>query len=67
MKPPMVSSLFTPDMVEKAKKDCLERLQSLTLAEEKREAVTKWLQDPNTVFGPNEVESIILSLVKPEE
>lgn len=67
MKPPMVSSIFTPEMVNQAKKDCLERLQSLTLPDEKREAVTKWLQDPNTIFGPGEIESIILSLIKPEE
>ena len=65
--PPTVSSLFTPEMVEEAKKDCLTRVQSLTLDEDKKESVKKWIEDPSTVFGPSEVESIILSLLKPEE
>lgn len=67
MVPPVVSSLFTLEEVVKAKSDCFERIKTLTLDDEKRLAVTKWLEDPNTIFGPGEVENIILSLVKPEE
>lgn len=67
MTPPSVNSLFTPEMVEEAKKDCLERLETIAIEDEKKEAVKKWLNDPNTVFGPGEVESIILSLLKPSE
>jgi hypothetical protein len=64
MEPPVVSSLFTDDDVKKAKADCLERLDTLAIDDEKKEAVEKWLDAPDTVFGPNEVESIILSLLK---
>jgi len=67
MIPPVVSSLFTTADVEKAKKDCLERVETLSIDEEKKAAVIKWLNDPNTIFGPGEVENIVLSLLKPEE
>ena len=66
MVPPAVTSLFTQEAVDAAKKDCLTRVETLTIPEEKKDAVKKWLGDPNTVFGPTEVESIILSLLKPE-
>lgn len=66
MTPSYVASLFTKDDVVIAKRDCLERIETLTLDEDKKEAVIKWVNDPDTVFGPGEVESIILSLLKPE-
>ena len=66
MMPPAVISLFTPETMEAAKKDCLMRVETLTISEEKKAAVRKWLADPNTVFGPTVVESIMLSLLKPE-
>ena len=66
MTPSSVNSLFTKEDVEVAKRDCLERIETLTLDDEKKEAVIKWLNDETTIFGPNEVESIILSLLKPE-
>ena len=65
MTPPMVNSLFTAEAVENAKKDCAERIETLTIEEGKKESLLKWLNDPSTVFGPEEVESIILSLLKP--
>lgn len=64
MTPPSVNSLFTNEDVEKAKKDCLARVDTLAIDDEKKAAVTKWLNDPTTVFGPTEVEAIILSLLK---
>jgi len=67
MTPPVVSSLFTSEDVKKAKEDCLARVETLTLEDEKKAAVIKWLSDPATVFGPSETESIILSLLKPDQ
>ena len=66
MTPSYVASLFTKDDVLLAKKDCLERVDTLTLDEDKKDAVIKWINDEATIFGPDEVESIILSLLKPE-
>ena len=64
--PPVVGSLFTKNDVEEAKRDCLGRIETLTMEDEKKEQVIKWINNPDTIFGPNEVESIILSLLKPE-
>lgn len=65
--PPVVSSLFTVEAIEKAKKECLKRIETTDIGDGKKEAIRKWLNDPNTIFGPDEVESIILSLLKPEK
>lgn len=67
MTPPVVSSLFTAESVQKAKEDCLARIETLAIDDEKKNSVIKWLNDPETIFGPEEVENIILSLLKPEE
>lgn len=65
--PPFINSLFTMKEVEEAKNDCLIRVGTLAIEEEKKVAVIKWLEKPDTVFGPNEVENIILSLLNPTE
>ena len=66
MTPPTIASVFTQEAVDAAKKDCLARVDTLAIPDEKKLAVKKWLENPNTIFGVNEVESIILSLLKPE-
>lgn len=67
MIPSTVNALFTAEMVEVAKKDCIARVETLDIDEEKKKNVIKWLSEEGTIFGPNETESIILSLLKPEE
>jgi hypothetical protein len=63
MVPSTVSSLFTAADVEEAKEDCLEKISGLVIDEEKKDAVVKWINDPETVFGKEEVENIISSLL----
>lgn len=63
--PPDVGSVFTQEEMEKAKEDCLGRIDTISIDEEKKKAVIAWLKDPSTVFGPDEVESIIMSLLTP--
>ena len=65
--PATVGEVFTEEKMNEAKKDCAARIESLTIDEEKKNSVLKWLNDPTTIFAPNEVENIILSLLKPEE
>lgn len=67
MTPPNIASVFTKKDVEDAKKDCLARIETLTIDQEKKDVVIKWVNNPEIVFGPGEVENIILSLLKPEE
>lgn len=67
MNPPAITSVFTKKDVEEAKKDILTRIETLTINDEKKDSVMKWINDPEVVFGPSEVENIILSLLKPEQ
>jgi len=65
--PPVICSIYTKEDVDKAKKDCLERLETLSIDDEKKDLVRKWVDNPETIFGSEEVELIILSLLKPNE
>ena len=67
MTPSNITSVFTKKDIEEAKKDCLARIETLTISDEKKDAVIKWVNNPDIVFGPSEVENIILSLLKPEQ
>lgn len=67
MTPPIINSIFTAEAIEAAKKDCIGRVETLMIEDEKKAVIIKWLNDPETIFGPNEVESIILSLLQPKE
>lgn len=67
MTPPTVNSLFSDADLAEAKKDCLARIDTLSLDDERKQSVVKWINDPETIFGPSEVENIILSLLAPEE
>jgi len=67
MLPPVVNSIFTEEDVKKAKEDCLERIKTLSIDDDKKSAVETWLKNEDTVFGPNEVESIVLSLIEPKK
>jgi len=64
--PATVGEIFTKEKMDSAKKDCVERVQSLSIDDDRKKSVIDWVLDENTVFGPGEVESIILSLLKPE-
>ena len=66
MTPPVVNSLFSVADLEEAKKDCLARIDTLSLEDSRKQSVVKWINDPDTIFGPGEVENIILSLLSPE-
>lgn len=67
MEPPTIASVFTDDQYDGAKADCLTRIETLTIDDEKKKAVVDWINDPKTIFAPSEVENIILSLLNPEQ
>jgi hypothetical protein len=64
MTPPNINSVFSKKDIEEAKKDCLARIETLAIDDNKKESVIKWINDPEIVFGPGEVENIILSLLE---
>ena len=59
---PIIKSVFSPSDCALAKADVLNKLVELHLPQEKQMEVMAWVNDPTTVFGPNEVEPIIASL-----
>jgi hypothetical protein len=65
--PPIIGSVFTPEELANAKVDLLGRLETLGIEDEKKSSIIKWVKDESTIFSPQEVESIILSVLKPEE
>jgi len=60
---PVVSEILTTDDVEAAKEKVREAVNDQLSGKDKESALT-WLDDENTVFGSNDVESIIASLKK---
>ena len=64
--PAVVGEVFTKEQMEEAKQDCIARIDALSIDENKKEDVIKWVNDPTTIFAPGEIETIILSLLKPE-
>lgn len=65
--PPAIGEIFTMEKMQKAKEDCIERVKTLSLDSERKSAVIQWLENPETVFAPNEVELIITSLLETGE
>jgi len=65
--PATVGGVFTKAKMDEAKEDCVERVNALSIDDEKKESVIKWIRDEKTIFSPWEVDAIINSLLKPEE
>lgn len=64
--PPSIESLFTKTQILEAKKDVREQIKELNISDDKKEDVIRWLNNEETIFGPNEVSNIVMSLLKEE-
>lgn len=64
MLPPSINSVFTSEESLKAKDECINKINTLDIDQDKKDDVIKWIEDPSTIFGPNEIDNIILSLLK---
>lgn len=64
--PATTSAVFTMSEMMDAKQDCVKRIETLTLDEEKKKQVLAWVNNENTIFSGAEVDGIIESLLKPE-
>lgn len=62
--PPVLNSVYTPGDVAKAKEDLKARIAALSIDDDKKRSVLDWLDKPDAIFGPNEVDSIVTSLLK---
>lgn len=58
--PPAILTVLTPDNISSAKQQVLEAVNAMTdMSEEEKEKIKSWVMDPDTAFGPKEVEAII--------
>jgi hypothetical protein len=62
MLPPSISGVYSPADVALAKADVIKKIIDLHLPVEKQQEVMAWVNTPETIFGPSEVEPIIESL-----
>ena len=63
---PELTSVFTIEDVKSAKIEVLRRLEKISGNEAIKEEIKTWVEDPTTLFGPNEIESIIESAILDE-
>ena len=61
---PKLTGGYTPSMIEDAKKKALQGIDALELSEEIKKPVVDWINNNDTIFGPNDVEDIIANLIK---
>jgi len=64
---PVLASVYGESDVLTAKADVLIALDGLMIPEEKKDMLKKWVNDPETVFGPSEVQAIIDNAKKDQE
>lgn len=59
---PKLTSVLTVDLIEAAKQDCISRIQALGVDESISRPMIEWLRNPETLFGPDDIETIIQQL-----
>ena len=61
---PQLSDIYTPEIIEAAKVEAVKQIELLLVPEEISKPVIDWVQDQNTIFGPNDIPEIIKQLKK---
>ncbi len=64
MTAPVLTSVFTPEQLQEAKRDAIGRVKALSIDPGKISEVVAWIDNEETIFDPSEVEGIIQSLLK---
>lgn len=62
---PKVTGIYTLDMIKAAKTDALKRISDLHSLESVTKSAIDWINDPETIFSPNDVDEIIKNIPKP--
>ena len=63
---PKLTGVFTVEMIEDTKKEVVEKIKALGLSLDKETEAIAWITNPETVFGPDDIDNIINGL-KPNE
>lgn len=56
---PKLVDIFTTETIEEAKKETISRIEALGVDESISRPMIEWLRNPETLFGPDDIEEII--------
>lgn len=62
---PKLTGTYTPEMLDAAKSEALAKIAEMNLPEEFTKATIDWINSPDTIFGPNDVEEVLKNIQKP--
>lgn len=62
MSAPQLTSVLTVDMIEKAKGEVIARIGALPLSMEQKQPALDWINNPETIFGPDDIDEIIKNI-----
>jgi glutaredoxin len=60
---PYVTKILTPEEIREAKEKTVQRVYLLPLSEEKKKSLVAWLRQPEVVFSPSDVDSILTEII----
>lgn len=63
-KAPELTGVYTPEMLQAAKQDALARVAALGLPDELTKSTIDWINTPDVIFGPADVDEIIKNIQK---
>lgn len=61
---PKITDVFTVEDVDKAKKEVVKQIRELNIGDEVKEPAILWVNNPDTLFSPNDIPEIIKNLKK---
>lgn len=56
---PRLAAVMTPETIEKAKSEALVRINALHLPGEISTPIVSWINNPETIFSPDDVDEIV--------
>lgn len=61
---PKLIGVITVAMIEDAKSETVKRIQELNVLDEVSAPVIQWINSPDTIFGPNDIDTIVKNIQK---
>ncbi len=59
---PKLTNVLTVEAIEAARMDCIARIEALGVDESISRPMIEWLRNPETLFGPDDIETILQQL-----
>jgi len=61
--PVVVDNVFTNEQIASAKKELIEKVSGLGIEDAERKSLMEWINDENTMFGPDNVMEILKNIL----